>query len=128
MLANDFIEPRSLCGYTLNFCHYASDHRVDINQWIRERLDAKPEVARGNDFVNHLYGSMSTSTAYLGEDPATWSPGNARGALGGDPGTWSPTGRGGRRVNATKEASTSTGQAPADKAQQLVKVALFTGL
>jgi len=55
MLATEFIEPHSLCGYTLNFCHYDTEHRVDINQWIRERLDTKPEVAKGNDFVNHLY-------------------------------------------------------------------------
>jgi len=76
---------------------------------------------------------MATDRAYLGEDPATWSPGKAKGMLGGDPGTWSPTGRethkDKRRVSASKAGGSSRlGQTTEDKAQKLVNVAIFTGL
>ena len=128
MFASEFIEPHSLCGYTLNACHYANEHRVDINEWIRDRLDGKPEVAMGNDFVNHLYQRMATDKSYLGQDPATWSPAEAKGKLGEDPATWSPTG-GKRRVQASKTGRKSRlGQTTEDEAPKLINVAIFTGL
>jgi len=49
-----------LCTFVLQVCDSDLWQAIDLNQWILEKINSKPKEIKSNEFINHLYQTMSS--------------------------------------------------------------------
>ena len=49
------LSDENLCTFALQLCDTNKWEAIDLDQWMLDKINSKPQVAKTNDFVNHLY-------------------------------------------------------------------------
>ena len=55
ILTDKLLTERSLCTFILELCDMEKWKKIDVKEWVEDKVSSKPKIAQHNNFVNNLY-------------------------------------------------------------------------
>ena len=75
---NELLTEQYLCTFLLPVCNRDKWQQIDLEKWIYDTIQSKPQVAQDNNFINHLYERLASDqnpdTPWIGQKPKPKNP------------------------------------------------------